>query len=126
MENLMSIQSLDALFTKVADLLGVGLDMVKANGMEYVMMYGRYYFWSSLSGDLLWILSMVLLVSVLVGVLVWTIFDFDCRLDFKKKHILPLALFPIGLTLLITLISSLPYIMSPQMYSIEKVLQLLK
>lgn len=126
MENLQSLESLDSLFAKIADIMGLAVDQVQANGMDYVLEYGRYCFAKELASTIggFLIFGSIIMGLVWIGMGAWFQEDFDFEKPFVKSRNISIAIYVlVFLTVLINY--SLPYLMSPTMYSIEKCLQLL-
>ena len=115
-----SVQAIDKLLANIADTLNVSVDMLKENGMHYVLEYGKYVFWSEFG-----------LKGLLIGLLMFIVYGFALAItedtfDSDVKHIFIPMVIVIVIWALIILLISLPYIMSPEMYSIKQVIELLQ
>lgn len=124
MEDLKFIEGLDSLLVKVADALGVGLDMVQANGMEYIMEYGKYMFWSKFGFAFIFSALVSILIAMIPAVIIAN--NTSSYEEFTKKEITIIILGFVIPLILFMVISSLPYIMAPEMYSIKQAIELLK
>lgn len=115
-----SVQAIDKLLANIADTLNISVDMLKENGMHYVLEYGKYEFWSGF----VWTFIFTTLIVLLFGILSLVGMGENGNLDIKSFSILILIITVILTVILI--ITSLPYIMSPEMYSIKQVIELLQ
>jgi hypothetical protein len=116
-----SLKSLDVLFAKIADILGVGVDAVAENGMEYVMMYGRYHFLYRLPLTVL-VAIMLTFLAFIPFLMIWV--DYIPEQLSKSQCLIIFTV--LGVVFIASiLISSLTYIFSPEMYSIKAVIDLL-
>lgn len=111
---------------KLSEIFCVSVDAIKAHGMEYVMMYGKYHLaTSTLQDTLASLIFSTLGVCFLwgVGYMLWSI-DHDCE---SKKNWVISGSIVIGLIVLFSILSNVvPYIVSPEIYSIQAVLNLVK
>lgn len=118
--NAESVQAIDKLLANIANALNISVDMLKENGMHYVLEYGKYEFWSGF----VWIFLFVTFLMIVIGLFVISMLAEENSLSIKSFLTTNLILCVIAVIILIT--TSLPYIMSPEMYSIKKVIELLQ
>ena len=120
------INSFTPMIQKLSELFGVSVDAIKEHGMEYVMAYGRYHVVNKT-------LHNVVLISLLAALLVVTI-ESLIYLEIKDEEPTqskkPFILCGIGIVLLaaivVALLNVVPYLASPEIYSIQAVLNLIK
>lgn len=118
--NAESVQAIDKLLANIADTLNISVDMLKENGMQYVLEYGKYMFWSKFGLNGLLIAFLMFLVYGFILAMTEDAFSSDVKWVF-----IPMIIVAV-LWILIMLSISLPYIMSPEMYSIKKLIELLQ
>lgn len=126
MEKFQALQSLDQLFVKIADALGVAVDQVQQNGIEYIMMYGKY----QVVVESIDFFKFITAISAIIFIFILAVLGDYFFLDDNKQKVLKFIKYYICIyvIVLIFLIGSnvLPYIVSPEMYSIEKALELVR
>lgn len=119
MEKFQSLEKLDQLFGKIADALGVAIDQVQEHGMEYIMMYGKYCFAKQVMPTIGW--------AIIIGFVLWVIISMvmaECGVENSRIYVIT-GISSVGGVVVFRVFSILlPYLISPEMYSIEKALQL--
>jgi hypothetical protein len=164
-EGFQGLESLDQLLTKIADSLGMGVDVIRENGMEYIMMYGQYEFlkslWWIILGNLLLFIVGYAIVAALYYIYReenyeplykrWSHYGYletyeseaqkeatkknrDDKNDkhqvkYKKTTAKILKYMALGTLfgyVLMFIISILPYLLSPEIYSIKQALELIQ
>lgn len=118
-----SIQAIDSLIAKIADSLNIGVDVIKENGMHYILEYGKYEHWENVT-----IASIILgIIATIIAFILFAIILDEVNIEERKgKIIILFAIFlPYFIAFLLILLGSLPYIMSPEIYSIKKVIELI-
>ena len=120
------INSFTPMIQKLSELFGVSVDAIKEHGMEYVMAYGRYHVVNKTLHNVALISLLTALLVVTIELLIYfEIEDFEPTLS-KKLFILC----GIGIVLLVAIVVALlnvvPYLASPEIYSIQAVLDLVK
>ena len=124
LEKFQSLASLDELFAKIADALGVGLDMVQANGMDYVVMYGQYDVIKSLPGHLMEGFLLGFVGALVVGLITQLVVDIDASKP--NKITIRLALIAFFVVMVTTALRDIVLFgFAPEIYSIQAVLELL-
>lgn len=121
MEGLKSLEGLDILFEKIANALGIAIDTVQANGMDYILEYGKYALVKNITSDFVfWGFIFALLCLLGCGVIIE-----ECKVKAKTAIACTIVLW----LLLTSIVSVLPklivFLTSPMMYSIEQAMKLL-
>ena len=102
---------------KLSELFCVSADFLKEHWMEYVMEYGKFAYANEMA-----IFSLpAILMGVLTGMGVFSLLEGQN----EKKRLLISAVSGWMLARLLLLTVALPYIVSPEMYSIDAVLKLI-
>lgn len=115
-----SLQSIDKLLANIADSLGIGVDMLKENGMQYILEYGEYIFWSGFVWNFFFITSVLACVEALVCL------GLSSEQELNVKSFTITTIIFIVLDIIILYLTAMPYIMSPEMYSIKQVIELIQ
>jgi len=120
------IDSFTPMIQKLSELFGVSVDAIKEHGMEYVMAYGRYHVVNQTLKDICVISFVTALIVAIIERLISLDMSDDDKVPSKKTFIL----FGIGIVLavavLCVLVNAVPYLVSPEIYSIQAVLDLVK
>lgn len=120
-----TLAQLDELFVRIAEALGIALDVVQESGMEYIMMYGRYeshvfFFGWTLAGIIFGI------VAGLVALCIWGDGGgFESGKELVLVFTIPfIACIIIGI--LIGCMELIPYYISPEIFSIKEAIKLIQ
>lgn len=102
---------------KLADMFFISAEYVQAHFWEYVLMYGKYHFWKEF--------PLVIVAAIFCTGLIMLGLPLVSDIEDDKK-LAKFAVFTLCAIIAITaLMVSLPYIMSPEMYSLEAVMELI-
>ncbi len=115
------INAIEPALIKLSETLNVSIDFVHENASYYIMEYGRYHLAKQLTSAFI----LATIIGVLGATLLPLLYDELWKLSKKKIILVLLAPFLIAS---ITLIAAaiIPYLASPEIYSIEKILNLVK
>lgn len=142
------IESIEPALTKLSETFCVSVDTIRENGMQYVMMYGRY----SYINDTVFTMAATLVVYLILCFLVWgflvseaerkerkmyvsyeegteSIESAEIDLCDKKETNKALAVIVFALLLveiIVFCICSIPYWACPEMYSVNAVMDLIR
>jgi len=119
LESLDIIQSLDSLFTKVAEALGLGIDLIREQGVYYIMMYGRYELARTMATAIL----IAFVGSLIIGIILWL--SWEDSDEVSKKIGMNVFLFGLSIGFAVAIYEFTIYIVAPEIYSIKAVLELL-
>ena len=127
MENI--IKSIEPAIQELSDLFCVSVETIRENGMEYVLMYGKYRWVTNISNSVLVSSVIFALAFALALIFVATFSDYDymdCaeKKNFNKNAIKTLIISYSVLVLIVIISISIPYWVSPEMYSIKAVMDL--
>lgn len=122
--------AIEPMLTKLSEIFCVSADYIQAHLLEYVMEYGKYHLGTSIVSDIGVLIIIWLIVSIICTV-GWT--DV-CKEDDKcdnwikgmKRYLKFSVICFIIITIVIILLNIIPYFMSPTIYSIESVMDLLQ
>ena len=122
-----TLASLDGLIAQLADMLGATIEMIKDQGMDYVVMYGRYALVQEVFGKLIG--------GTMIGMVIWAIVSAlttveatnmeEASKKFKKNFKWGVKYVYIFAFVLASKAIAL-YFISPEVYSILKVIDLLQ
>lgn len=124
------LDSMNPVVQKLAETFCVSVDLLKENAMTYILMYGRYEWINTLIFD---VCVLGLLVGLIVGAGVfmgwlWYYDEIVCLDDVAvsvKKSLRNTLIGYILWVLLVALCSSASYLISPEIYSIKAVMELI-
>ena len=120
------IDSFTPMIQKLSELFGVSVDAIKEHGMEYVMAYGRYH----VVDKTLHNVALISLLAALLVVAIEPLIYFEIKDEEPTQSKKPFILCGIGIVLLVAIVVALlnvvPYLVSPEIYSIQAVLDLVK
>lgn len=117
---------------KLADLFCVSVDFIKEHAMEYIMMYGRYHLATNTIDNVLFAWGIISVIFGIIGGIWFLVFGVDAydeedAIEAKRK-IKVFAKFTaflmLGVAVLITICGVVPYLVSPEIYSIQAVYDL--
>lgn len=126
------LATLEPALQKLSEMFCVSMDLIKENAMEYIMMYGRYHLSLELVDTGWKIIWLLIIIGTLSTILIFT-FATDSygnmesdKLNRNKKVIIPIGLLLFIIISIYFIISTcLPYWISPEIYSIKSVLDLM-
>ena len=117
------INDLSPAIQKLSEIFCVSVEYIQEHFMEYVLMYGRYDFWSKI-GLLFLLAACAALAGGLFGTLcILMIYDYPSTLDKCHKKIIICCAVISTIVVVISWIA--PYMASPEIYSIKAVLKLI-
>jgi hypothetical protein len=103
---------------KLADMFFVSAEYVQVHFWEYVLMYGKYEFWSTLRAP-------IFVAAFFSAFVIWVWFSYEDQFgDIDNITFKKIAIIVAGITALIIVLYTLPYVMSPEMYSLKAVMRL--
>lgn len=120
--------ALEPTLQKLSEVFCVSVDTIRENGMEYILMYGEYHWVATtihnvLMSLLAWAICLVLIIFIAACWIEDTYDESEER--FRKTASI---VFTVSLLILLCggafLASSIPYWVSPEMYSIKAVAEL--
>lgn len=133
------ISSVEPALQKLSELFCVSLDVIKENGMEYILMYGQYHLVSSILNAIIFttITLLFTVVPCLMGFYYHNSFNnyYDieiikerekCNNNLKHKYIKYGLSIYLGFVLFITAICLIPYLLCEEIYSIQAVISLIQ
>lgn len=121
MEQVLNMQGLDQIFVQISEILGIGIETIKNDGMKYILEYGKYSFANY------FVLNVIIAFFVSIVVFVALTLFLQEFVDASEKTIMLIICFSMLITFVVTLfLFCLPYIVSPEMYSLNQVIKLLK
>lgn len=129
------INSLEPALQKLSEIFCISIDTIKSNGIQYILMYGKYE----------WIINMIIAIVISGMISLFSIIVI-CLIHYENNRrtyddepgmpthnsILKNMYFKygtrvfIGIILFIIVIFSLPYLICPEVYSIKQVMQLIQ
>lgn len=125
------VQNIEPMLQKLSEVFCVSVDTIRESGMEYILMYGRYYYITSIINKMLIMCILLSLVALLVCVgFLSTISQKDLdKITEKKLNRITVVCCIISYFLLLAILFvcfSLPYWLTPEMYSINAVIELMQ
>lgn len=113
----------DEIIQKLADMFFVSVEYVQAHFWEYVLMYGKYHLVDNLGG-MFCDMVMSCLCGGLLGLVFFYLFTGE---DFPtKEQAIKIILPSIVIACVLVLIAYFaPYLIAPEMYSLEAVMRLM-
>lgn len=109
---------MEEVIIKLAEIFCTTADFVQANFWEFVLEYGKYRFWSEFP----WVLFLSAAIAFLLALCVAFAMDEACIENTKIQKTVIVVFVVASATGII--LASVPYIISPEMYSLEAVMQL--
>lgn len=119
------INAMEPALIKLSETLNVSIDFLKENAMFYIMEYGRYHLAKQLTAALI---CTTIIGATWASILLVLLYDeYHGKWKLSKKKLILAALAPFLIISIILIVTTvMPYLASPEMYSIEKILKLVK
>lgn len=122
------MDALNPALQKLSETFCVSIDYIRENAMYYILEYGQYCWIRSV----VWWEFWILLIFGTIAVIVYPLMKSDYRKPYTEDELKLFAAYRkyapwpvIALALLVFGVVSFPYFMSPEMYSIQKVMELI-
>jgi hypothetical protein len=123
------IDSLTPALQKLSETFCVSVDYLRENAMHYILEYGQY----CLAKDIIWWTGLWFTIGFILCIGLWILelcMNADGELDADGRKAFSQVIFGIAIITIIAMITatisvSIPYLMSPEMYSIEQVMKLI-
>jgi len=127
MNEFLTNPNIDKILKTIADTMGLSVDFVKSNAMEYVLQYGKYDLINNV-GNTFSLIGGIALIIALVSQLVVKCDYTSTESDIKSLNKFTKWLCIITICILVSVIGFevLKYCVSPQIYSIKAVMELIK
>ena len=122
------INSLNPALQKLSDTFCVSVDTIREHGMEYILMYGKYHVTTHcIKAMIVTIIAALCCEALTFLFTAWIISEEACDEEKALKiSIIVHAIVFILVVLAVFLAMIIPYWVSPEMYSINAVMQLIK
>lgn len=130
------LTSIEPMLSKLSEVFCVSVDAIRANAMEYVLMYSKYIFGKNILEAIIFGLFSGIVLGILGGITGGVITlclyeDSNISYDEKESKVTKAAII-CGVTLFILtvvffcLLEIIPYLTSPEIYGLEHIINLVR
>ena len=122
-----AINALTPAFQKLSEIFCVSVDAIQANALPYILQYGRYDAINSMFQNFFGT-AIVLFILLVIASLFWFLLEIADGLEEEVCYMLyqAVGIACIAIIVLSALYPVIMYFVSPEVYSIRAVIQLLK
>lgn len=119
------MEGLNDLLKMASQKLGVAIDVLQANGMEYVKDYAHYTYMNNIMGNIFFGVLLAVLVAIIGGFIFFLIDDtvYGCSPVFTRVYTTILVIICLLIMVAPLVQETLSYTASPVMYGLEHILE---
>jgi len=121
------MEGLNELLLQISSQLGIGIEFLKANFMESLPEIGRYLIAKELLTEIPFsiFLFYLLYVFTMMGTYIFH-YEYNGEEGEFKQLIKKTWFYPIVISIILSLVEIIPYLISPQFWTIQKLLEMVK
>ena len=113
---MLNVNGLDLLLTKLSEILGITTDAIQNNAMEYILMYGKYKLFVTV--------TILIALGIMFGALFIIIGIFYNEGFLEMKTNIKIMASTIGIMIILGIFEIITYLVNPLMYSIASIMHL--